>query len=412
NCTLGIRRVEEGNQQASDEAAIRCPSCHRLGHSRRSHFNCARNASSANVETVSSNIPNTLNTQNDGTNTTNPIPVCPFCNRSGHSRRSHFNCARNVNISNSIQYSARDPDRAEGIRHEMGEMNVVCASCGAFMWLDERKSTSKASNPSFQMCCSNGKAILRPVSTIPTAIANLLRGNSNECKEFKKNIRSYNSALSFTSMNANLDRTVANNISGAYAFRIHGSVHHLMSSSLVPSDDMSSTATSQPKFAQIYIFDTDNELRNRMNVAGNSEVNEGTMAILQGVMHDVNPFVSQFKTMKELAEELPEGIQDIRMIFKSQGTPDPRRYNDPTAFEIGVLIVGGADGPDTEPSNRDIVLRLKGPENSLTRINEIHQHYDPLHYVLMFPRGDSGWYCDIKSYNPNSMNTERNDIQD
>jgi len=129
------------------------------------------------------------------------------------------------------------------------------------------------------MCCSNRKAILRPLGAIPTAIADLLRGsNSREAKEFKQNIRSsYNLALSFiTSMNANLDRrSVTNNISGAYAFCVHGSVHHLMSSSLVPSDDTTSSATTiapQPKFAQIYIFDTDNELRNEMNVAGNSEV--------------------------------------------------------------------------------------------------------------------------------------------
>ena len=206
------------------------------------------------------------------------------------------------------------------------------------------------------MCCSNGKAILRPLDTVPTVIADLLRGNNREAKEFKQNIRSYNPALSFTSMNANLDRSVANNISGAYAFRIHDGVQHLKSSSLVPSDDMSSATAPHPKFAQIYIFDTDNKLRNRMNVAGNSEVDQNTMATLQRVMHDINPFVSQFKTMKELAEEQPERIQNVRMIFKSQGTPDLRRYNDPTASEIGVLIVGGADNPDDmEPSNRDIV---------------------------------------------------------
>ncbi|KAG1095445.1 hypothetical protein G6F42_018552 [Rhizopus arrhizus] len=148
-----------------------------------------------------------------------------------------------------------------------------------------------------------------------------------------------------------------------------------MSSSLAPSDDTSSATAPQPKFAQIYIFDTDNKLGNRMN----------------------------------FAEEQQEGIQDARRIFKSQGTPDPRRYNDSTASEIGVLIVGGADNPDMEPSNRDVVVRLKGPDDSLIRINEIHQHYDPLHYIFMFPAGDPGWYCDIKSYNPEAMSTDDGD---
>ena len=232
---------------------------------------------------------------------------------------------------------------------------------------DTPDTTRRATNPSFQMCCSNGKAILRPLGTIPTAISDLFRGNSTEAKEFKQNIRSYNSALSFTSMNANLDRSVANNISGAYAFRIHDGVQHLKSSSLVPSDDMSSATAPHPKFAQIYIFDTDNKLRNRMNVAGNSEVDQNTMATLQRVMHDINPFVSQFKTMKELAEEQPEGIQDVRMVFRSQGTPDPRRYNDPTASEIGVLIVGATDNPDMELSNRDIVVSYDYLQNLIRK---------------------------------------------
>jgi hypothetical protein len=69
----------------------------------------------------------------------------------------------------------------------------------------------------------------------------------------------------------------------------------------------------------------------------------------------------------------------------------------PTGSEIGVLILGGErDGNDFEPANRDIVIPLKGPGNTLLRINELNQFYDPLQYVLMFPEGDTGWHCDCR----------------
>ena len=106
------------------------------------------------------------------------------------------------------------------------------------------------------------------------------------------------------------------------------------------------------------------------------------------MMHSVNPFIGLFKTMEELSSEQEVGINDIRMIFRAESAPDPRRYNSPTADKIGVLIVGGDDEDSIGPTNRDIVLRLRGTGSALERINELHQHYDPLQYVLTFPFGD------------------------
>ncbi|CEP19326.1 hypothetical protein [Parasitella parasitica] len=114
------------------------------------------------------------------------------------------------------------------------------------------------------------------------------------------------------------------------------------------------------------------------------------------MMHEANPFVRSFKTMRELAEEQLRGIPEIRMTLRAEITPDPRRYNTPIAAIIGVLIIGWDDAQGNEQTgNRDIVLRLRGPGNELTRINEIHQHYDPLHNVLMFPFGDPVWHCEL-----------------
>ncbi|KAI8640807.1 hypothetical protein BD408DRAFT_347217, partial [Parasitella parasitica] len=252
------------------------------------------------------------------------------------------------------------------------------------MWIGERKISSSISTPIFQMCCAAGQAMVAPLRPLPATIVDYLTRNDAVGKEFLKNIRTYNSALSFTSMNADLDRRYANEEHGAYAFRIHGSVHHLISPALIPNEN---NIIQQPRFAQIYIFDSANELQNRLNVAGNPDIRPHTMQTLQGMIHDVNPFVDLFKSMEEISGEQPGGIQNIRMIFRAESSPDARRYNAPSADEIGVLIVGGDDESSIQPCNRDVVLRLKDnlDGDGLQRINELHQHYDPLHYVLMFP---------------------------
>ena len=64
-------------------------------------------------------------------------------------------------------------------------------------------------------------------------------------------IRSYNNAVSFTSLGAKLDRAITDNINGAgvYTFRIHGALHHSMGSLLPPPGE-------RPRFAQVYMFDS------------------------------------------------------------------------------------------------------------------------------------------------------------
>ena len=46
----------------------------------------------------------------------------------------------------------------------------------------------------------------------------------------------------------------------------------------------------------------------------------------------------------------------------------------------------GSGDNDEHPGNCDIILH--GKDGRLQRINETHQSYDPLHYVLIHPRGE------------------------
>ena len=162
------------------------------------------------------------------------------------------------------------------------------------MWIKERASGSSMTHPVFQLCCCKGESILNPLQPTPLEIANLLKGNDNTSKEFRSNIRMYNSSLSFTSFGVNLDLNLANSRTGSYTFRIQGSPYHLIWSA-IPSDN------SSPKFAQIYIFDTEHELENRHAIAQN--VDRSTLLTIQNMMHRVNPFVAIFKNMTQIAAE-------------------------------------------------------------------------------------------------------------
>ncbi|CEP19617.1 hypothetical protein [Parasitella parasitica] len=92
------------------------------------------------------------------------------------------------------------------------------------------------------------------------------------------------------------------------------------------------------------------------------------------------------------------GLNEVRMVFRAERLPDRRRYNHPSSSsEISVLIVGGEGSSDNQTTSaRDIVVYAKG-DGSLTRISELNQHYDPLHYVLLFPEGYPSWNINTRS---------------
>ena len=80
---------------------------------------------------------------------------------------------------------------------------------------------------------------------------------------------------------------------------------------------------------------------------------------------------------------------DVEVHLQLTPGLDRCRYNLPTADEVAVILPGNHS---TEP--RDIVLRLRsGP---LHRISDLHPAYTPLQYPLLFPRGENGWYPEMR----------------
>src|SRR5213083_3389881 len=90
------------------------------------------------------------------------------------------------------------------------------------------------------MCCSQGAVQLPNSNNTPEPIRVLLtetRVNANgkvvwtdRTAHFQQNIRSYNNAVSFTSLGVKLDQAICNtlNVAGVYTFRIQCALHHSM----------------------------------------------------------------------------------------------------------------------------------------------------------------------------------------
>ena len=74
---------------------------------------------------------------------------------------------------------------------------------------------------------------------------------------FRKNIRTFNSMFAFTSFRANIDSTTKNSHC-PHIFKISKQIHQLMGSLLPVSNN-------PLKFAQLYIYNTENEIENRMS---------------------------------------------------------------------------------------------------------------------------------------------------
>ncbi|KAL7602737.1 hypothetical protein Lser_V15G20400 [Lactuca serriola] len=275
--------------------------------------------------------------------------------------------------------------------------------CHAQLWTYEAlKGNTSGKKTSYSMCCGSGKVELPELKEAPTNYQNLFRNFDPKGKNFMKNIRRSNSMFSFTSMGGKVDSSI-NRGNAPYVFRLSGQNYHCMGS-LQPTDG------SKPKFSQLYIYDTENEITNRQHAF--STQNEGCtstsdsldieiISFLKVMLDSTNKLVKCYRMARDCFDENPHIDLKLRLIGRRQ--QDGRTYNLPTASEVAGLIVGDIGD---EIDNRDIIVTTKS--GSLQRINELHPAYLGLQYPLLFPYGDDGYRVDIPHRDvDHSTNTKR-----
>jgi hypothetical protein len=104
--------------------------------------------------------------------------------------------------------------------------------------------------------------------------------------------------FAMTSMGAKVINSI-NDGHGPYVFKISGQVCHRVGS-LIPSQGR------RPEYAQLYIFDTDHEVSNRISVASSStqfHANEDIVRSLIQMLDTHNPIVQLFRTARERLSE-------------------------------------------------------------------------------------------------------------
>ena len=126
----------------------------------------------------------------------------------------------------------------------------------------------------------------------------------------------------------------------------------------------------------------------------------GVLGDIANFLDTNNPYVRLYKQAHEILASKPPEEWDhcaVRMVVASN--TDTWRYNLPTSIEVAAIIPGS--GEENIQEHREIILQLQQPQDNdptltnFIRISHLHPLYTPLHYVLLFPSGETGWHIGI-----------------
>ncbi|GJV09641.1 DNA helicase [Tanacetum coccineum] len=153
-----------------------------------------------------------------------------------------------------------------------------------------------------------GNIYMQPPREPPKYIKSLF-GN----KHFMENVRAYNQMFEMTSFGAKINEST-NAGRGPYVFKVSGQVYHWIGSLCPPSREA-------PRFLQLYIYDTDNEVENRMRHFGGIHNSDLDPRMVEGLIHFLdayNELVQLFRTTRDKCRELHIPEFKIR-LYNGQG---------------------------------------------------------------------------------------------
>lgn len=263
--------------------------------------------------------------------------------------------------------------------HSCGQLNVECQYCKALHFPGEKPSDGKFTN-----CCHKGKVKLERPAYPETLKKLLFDVSSPHHANIKNNIRSYNSAVAFASMGAQIEEFATQ---GPYCFRIHGQIYHT-TSHLHPQQG------ETRKFAQLYVIEAEEALQKRMELPPNRQCLPEILSALDGFLRENNVYAKSFKMLHEIEKEERKRAQarkspemEVSLVFRRDRGKDRRRYNLPTTDEVAMIYSSETGEP---PFERDIQVYPFSNEN-LIKINILSPNLDPMTYPLHFPFGEAGW---------------------
>lgn len=282
----------------------------------------------------------------------------------------------------------------------MGSPEYKCGFCGAFFWYRERcVATSTKTDVRYNLCCREGRVCLPALQPPPQLLKMLLSPNAcPDSNHFRDLIRTYNSLLSMTSIGCHVDEHI-NNGSAPYVFKISGEVYHRIGSLLPVAD-------CRPSFLQLYVFDTENEINNRLapfsNAKSNRMLRASLIEALVKMLDTHNVLVRHFRCLRD--RYLQSNLCELQIRIRSDRDHSAHQYSAPTASEIVGFVVGDLSA---EQKGRDIIVEHRS--QGFKRVSAEHPSLMALQYPLTFPYGEDGYHPHI-SYafdTPGGKKTDR-----
>nr|GMC72592.1 uncharacterized protein LOC109173038 [Ipomoea batatas] len=280
-----------------------------------------------------------------------------------------------LNISN--QESLQQNDNLSSIPYQ----SFVLKDCPPCTYCNARRFQYEP--PGF--CCSSGQVVLVS-NQMPSLLKQLFSEKDEVSRQFQACVRTYNNTFAFTSLGIhNYDKKLTRRNKGIYTFKVQGQMYHFIND-LVPGDQ-------PPKNLQLYFFDTDHEVENRIKGADRMEASvvENLIDVLGR-----NPYSQFFRNLKDMSS-----LDDCNIVIRSNASLDQRVYNMPTYSQVAAIWVDEQDG--SGQNNRDI--RVLGKTGQSHSVKFYYGCYDPLQYPLLFPHGESGWHEGISKVPKSSQNS-------
>ena len=173
----------------------------------------------------------------------------------------------------------------------IGLMTIECQKCGALKFPRETPSS----------CCQDGKVDLPHYPRPPEQLMQLWTGNDERSKVMRQFSRTLNNAVCLTSLQNHAPRREGWRPSVIFQGRVV-----TRAGPLLPGDG------EQPQYSQLYVHDATLETTyryNNMSIPDNTSeqekiIHREILEIIQTTLHDVNPFVQDFRQIIEMIDDL------------------------------------------------------------------------------------------------------------
>ncbi|SGZ26336.1 BQ5605_C024g09889 [Microbotryum silenes-dioicae] len=228
------------------------------------------------------------------------------------------------------------------------------------------ESRSNPSSPThFSACCSQGKVRLPPPPQPNLEYRQLLQGSDSDAKAFRENARSYNNALSFTSLAAHWDQTQVGTL-GPPTW-------------LIDPAEATNTRLQGPDSTE-------------------TRIQSSTLTKLESMLRTGNRFVREFASAKARAGW--DTAKDWVLRLCLPPGRDRRIHNLSTSSTEMAMLICDSDTNTGDRGPQDLVLQVHGdrcPDGrpKYQTVSSLHPSAMPLRYPLLFPAGEDGFHPNI-----------------